>query len=276
MKCAGAGADFRGDMRNWFFCGTLLLTLAVGGCSQSLMSMFTPTAESKIGQSFFDDIRVGNFGPIRTALDPIYKDQLTPTMLQEIRNFFGERPVKSIKIIGSNTTTSPAATTYSLAYEYELEGRWVVAQIVLRKLDGRLQIEGMHVTPLTVSVEEKNAFTLTGKTPYHLAFLVSSIAIALFTIGTTIVCWRTPIPRRKWIWRIFVLFGISSLTLNWTTGFIQYQILQIVLFGSGFMKPPYGPMMLQISFPVGAIVFWWRRRAWHNAQTVGAIEKLRE
>jgi phosphoglycerol transferase MdoB-like AlkP superfamily enzyme len=112
-----------------------------------------------------------------------------------------------------------------------------------------------------------NAFTFNGKTILHFAFLILAISAAIFTFVTTIVCWRTTIPRRKWLWRFFVLFGCGSLTLNWTTGAIQYQVLQIVLFAAGFMKPFYGPLALQISLPIGAIIFWVQRGTWLKAKT---------
>jgi hypothetical protein len=111
-------------MRNWFSCGTIVFALALCGCdSQSLMTAFTPTAESNAGQTYIDDIRKGNFSAVRATIDPAYKDQLTETVLQEIRRLFPASSVRSVKIIGSNTVKSPTAVTYGLTYEYELGGR---------------------------------------------------------------------------------------------------------------------------------------------------------
>jgi hypothetical protein len=252
-------------MRKWLLCGTIALALVISGCdSQSLMNAFTPTKEAKIGQAFLDDIRAGNFGPVEAAIDPVYKPQLTVALLQDIRRIFGGQPHKSVKIIGSRTIKSPSFTAYALTYEYELGNRWIAAEIVLENIGNRTQIEGIHVTSMAQSVEQFNAFTFAGKNAAHFIFLIVAVAIAIFSIGTTIVCWRTPIPRRKWLWRIFVLLGLVTLTLNWTTGEIRYQLFSFLLFGAGFTKQLYGPLMLQIGLPVGAVIFWIRRRAWLN------------
>src|SRR6185295_10348348 len=96
----------------------------------------------------------------------------------------------------------------------------------------------------------------------QLLFLAATIAVGAFTIGTAIFCWLSPIPRRKWLWRIFVLLAFGTLSLNWTTGEIRYQLVYLLLLGAGFSKPFYGPALLNIGLPVGALLFWWQRRAW--------------
>jgi hypothetical protein len=73
----------------------------------------------------------------------------------------------------------------------------------------------------------------------------------------------TPMARRKWLWVIFAMLGFTSLNLNWTTGQLSYEFLTVIApparagTGSGF----YTPWNVQIGLPLGAIVFWLRRRA---------------
>ena len=239
--------------------GTILLALGLVGCD-SLIKNFIPEKPAAQGRAVFDGMRKGDYRPLLTVVDPALRAKLTPDLLEKMRGVFGKQ---SVKTVGSNTNTSPDAKTYNLTYEYELGDRWVIAQIVLLALQGgRTQVEAVNVTPMSRSIEDINAFTFSGKSIVHPIFLAAALLIAAFSITTAVVCWRTPIPRRKWLWRIFVLVSFGSLSLNWATGELRYQIFNFLLFGAAFTKGFYGPVLLTLGFPLGAIVFWWRRKAW--------------
>jgi hypothetical protein len=252
-------------MRQWFLPAALLLALALSGCdSQKFMNALTPEKESKAGQAFIDDIRTGNFAPVLSAIDPQLAPQLNADLLGRMRALFGGQSVKSVKVVGSHVNTTPEFKRYSFVYEYELTKQWLIADIVLQPVKGHLQIEGFHAQQMSQSLEQFNAFTLQGRGAKFLIFLGLTVLFSVFVIATTIVCWRTPIPRRKWLWRIFVLVGITQFTLNWTTGDLGFQPLQINLLSAGFIQQLYGPIILQLGVPVGAIMFWIRRRKWLN------------
>lgn len=250
-------------MRKWFIPGAMLLALALFGCDkQKLMMRFVPEPENKVGQAFIEDIRTGNFAPVLAATDPALAAQMNTDLLKRLQALFGGQSVKSVKVVGSHFNKTPEFTRYSFAYEYELTKQWLIADIVLQPEKGHLQIEGIHAQQMFQSLEQINAFTLTGRGAKFLIFLGAAILVPIFIIGTAIVCWRTPIPRGKWWWRILVLFGVTSFTINWTTGAVQFQILSINILGAGFTQELYGPMILQVGAPVAAILFWIWRRKW--------------
>ena len=66
---------------------------------------------------------------------------------------------------------------------------------------------------------------------------------------------------RKWPWVLFILFGIGSLAVNWTTGETQVSALALRLFSISISGALYGPWVLAVSFPLGALVFLFRRKA---------------
>lgn len=250
-------------MPKWWLSGVVLLALALWGCdNQKLISAMTPEKESKAGQAFVDDIRTGNFAPVLSAIDPKLAPQLSADLLGRMRALFGGQAVKSIRVVGSHVNITPEFKRYSFVYEYELTKQWLIADIVLQPVNGHLQIEGFHAQQMQQSLEQLNAFTLRDRSTKSFIFLGLAILIPLFVIATAIVCWRTPIPHRKWLWRIFVLVGISQFTLDWTSGSMGFQPLQINLLGAGFMQQPYGPVILQLGIPLGAVLFWIRRRKW--------------
>jgi hypothetical protein len=86
------------------------------------------------------------------------------------------------------------------------------------------------------------------------------IIIPLFIILSIIYCFKTPL-KRKWLWILFMLFGIISFKLNWTTGDFELQLLNIRLLGAGFSRSgTVAPWILSFAVPVGAILFWIKKR----------------
>jgi hypothetical protein len=258
----GSGMGYR------IVCGIVFLTLALCGCDQqALIQKITTPEQDKVARIYFEDVRTGNFEPVRTAMDPAYRKQMTPELFRTMREVFGTHTVKNISIVGARVVAQkfigkPGATIHVMTYEIDMGDRFVIGEVDLQDVDGHLQLEGLHVQAASRSIEQENAFSFSGKTIGYFIFLALTILIPIFAIVTEITCWRTLIPRHKWLWRIFVLLGITEFTLNWTTGNIQFLPLQISLLGAGFNQQPYGPLILQIGLPLGAILFWFRRRKW--------------
>ena len=65
----------------------------------------------------------------------------------------------------------------------------------------------------------------------------------------------------KWPWALFILFGIGSFRINWTTGETQLSALALRLLGASVTGTLYGPWILSVSFPLGALAFLFRRKA---------------
>ncbi len=58
--------------------------------------------------------------------------------------------------------------------------------------------------------------------------------------------------------------------VNWTTGAFGYQPISISLLGvSGGAAGPYAPLVISISFPLGAVMFWFRRKNFIKNNKIG-------
>lgn len=249
-------------MRNLYLACAILAALMLCGCdTQYWINRFTPQPEAKIGQQFIDDIRVGNFGPVRRAMDPQWASQID-TALPRIKSLFPPGTPKNVKVVSANTIHGDGFITYAIGYEYQFPNDWFYGEILLQRKGANLSIEGLHVNQMQRSLEEANDFSFNDKSALHYIFFSIALFVPVFTLISAIACWRFPIPRRKWFWRVFVLFGFVGFTMNWTTGAINIQLIQFLLLGAGFKKTFYGPVLLQIGIPIGALLFWWRRRSW--------------
>ena len=102
-----------------------------------------------------------------------------------------------------------------------------------------------------------------GKSITHFAFYAATVFIPLFILFALVQCIRTPMPRRKWMWIIFILIGVTEFQFNWSAGEIGFQALNISLLAAGFAKlSPISPLILKAGIPLGAIVFLLERSRW--------------
>jgi fatty acid hydroxylase family protein len=156
-----------------------------------------------------------------------------------------------------------SSVTTAVTFEYEFSGKWLQASVVLQDKGNGIHIAGINVIPLPNSLENTYKFTLNDKPAINYIFLAATCIVPIFILVALIVCIRTPIPRKKWLWVIFILFGFMSVHLNWTDSTVNINPLYFNIFGAGFMRSsPYSPVILTVSFPLGAILFFLKRRKW--------------
>jgi Phospholipase_D-nuclease N-terminal len=90
--------------------------------------------------------------------------------------------------------------------------------------------------------------------------LAAAAAAPLFTLYALIVCIRTKIERRKWLWILFILFGFGRFMVNWTTGSWDFHIFYAQLLSASAGAAFFGPWIISVSLPVGAVFFLSRRK----------------
>lgn len=244
----------------------MLLVLLTSCDQQSLMQRFVPQAEEAAARAYVEDIRTHNYAPVKAVLDQRISSGAA-SRLQKMTGVMSPSKPLSVKIVGSHTMSFNGETRYDFSWEYEFPGKWVLAQIQMNKRNGKINITAVYFTPMDRSLEQQNAFTLANKTPFHYLTLLAAILFPLFSLATAIVCWRTKVPRRKWLWILFILLGLGQFSLNWVTGEFNLGI-GFQLLGTAWHQELYGPPIIQIGLPVGAMLFWWRRRKWLESPPV--------
>ena len=125
------------------------------------------------------------------------------------------------EMIGCNVNnfgTGGGQKAVNLSYQWSSTNSWYVGNVAWVEQGGHRTVKGMNINPIPASLETLNAFTLKGKGPLHWAFLSLAIFIPLLMLFAAISCCRTRIPKRKWLWMIFVVMGFWQLSLNWTSG----------------------------------------------------------
>jgi hypothetical protein len=248
--------------RGWVVIATVLL---LAGCDQqALMDRMVPKEDVTYAESLIARFPAHDYDGIIAELDPGVVRENTRAKLTEMAALFPAETPLSTHVVGwSRTMTNddPAVTRITLEYQYSRT--WLLAQLVLKKQGTNTIVDSVYVQPIRDSLEHVNRFTFEGRSAKYYAFFALTIAVPLFVLYALIACIRTPMPRRKWLWVLFMLVGVVRLNLDWTTGAVSLMPLYFLLLGSAAFKSGVaGAWVLSTSLPLGAILFMLRRRRW--------------
>lgn len=257
-----------------------LLTLALAclfltSClnEKAVFQKLIPKDDDALARHFIELIRTGEYVVAQQMLAPSLRDDQAIRTLSLIHDKFLHGEPLEIETINYNISTNITASGETrrtiLFYQLHFRGAWVVGNIVLDRVSEGSAIVGFHFYPTKDSLEVINRFTLSGKSPAHYAVLFLCVLIPIFILYSLTVCVLTRV-RRKWLWIIFILFGLVQFRFNWTTGASDIQPISIVLLGSGYHAASFcAPWILNWALPVGAFVFLLRRHKLTTPPVIG-------
>jgi hypothetical protein len=243
------------------FAVVLVLLASLAGCSQdALLQKFASAEDQATAKKYIDHLRAEQFAEIEAVADPGIQGPQLRSTLEQMAQLLPDSEPTAAKLIGAQTLQGAGGITKNLSFEYQFGERWLLLNVATREKDGRFTIIGFNVYPQAQSLQEQHRFTLAGKTPAHYLIFALAILFPLLTLYALILCIRTKMAARKWLWIMLILFGAGKLAINWTTGEWQFMPLAIQAFSASVFSPGYGPWHLAVSLPLGAVVFlFWRR-----------------
>ena len=238
-----------------------LLALVVLACTLAACKpsdFITPQDEST-AKGWIDHLRARHFDVLDKAMEPSLAPDTRAELMSQMADGFPAGEPITVKLVHLQTYSSPQGKLTNLSYEYEFPGRWLLANVSIRTRDGATAIAGLSVALLPSSLEEHYRFGLSGKPAVCYIVLALAILMPSFTVLTLVVCARTRLRGRKWPWMLFILVGIGSISVDWTTGQWDFHVLNFQLLSAGIVSAPFGPWILTAAVPVGALVFLVRR-----------------
>jgi len=178
---------------------------------------------------------------------------------------------ESIKVVGVHENVfhghnDSETTTTNITLEYQFQSKWLLINVATQKKGGVSTVVGFNVNPITDFLENINKFRLVGKNPLQYSVFVLAILIPLFTLYALILCIRTKIEKKKWLWVLFVMLGLAKFSVDWTTGQWGLTPLSFQLLGAGAFAPLYGSWVISISLPLGAVIFMLKRKGLSKQQ----------
>jgi len=241
----------------------LVLLCTLLGCDREAMfEKFIPKDEEAIAKELIAKLSARDYPAVEAKVDKSVQSPEIRAKLEGIAELIPAEAPKSSRTIGAITNQFNGVTDYSLTFEYEYKDLWLVTNVAMRRSNGTVSVTGIHVIPHKQSLETENAFSFNGKTWFHYVVLGLAVAVPLLIIYAIVICARTKLAKRKWLWLLFVAVGVFQIQLNWTTGAWNVQPLYFMLLGAVFTKAaPAAPLILSVAFPLGAVLFLLKRRS---------------
>lgn len=226
------------------------------------MRKYLPQQARADAEAYVNQLREHQLDQIQKEMDPsVSSPGDIGGVLTTMAGLFPTGQPTSVKLVGYNRLETPDGVTRRMTLEYEFPQKWLIADVTIRKKDGAATITGMQVTPLSASLEYLNRFTLKGKSVAQYAMLVLWVIAILLTLFAFSLCIRAKNIKKKWLWLIFILLGVGQVAINWTTNESSFRLFYMQTPPSMANEVMYGPWILSVSLPLGAIVFLAKRRS---------------
>lgn len=237
----------------------VLVAVLLAGCSQrAVLDRLTTPQERQFSEKLIVDLAVGHTQDVSNALAPELRDQLTP-QLPRMRAFLPAGPGTRIRLIEADIQTLNGVRHSYLTYEADQDDRHAMIQIGLQS-NPTSQVTDFYIYRLSDTLDHINAFSLSGKSTLHYAFLTGAAAAVAITFWGLIRIWRAPDVKRRWLWTIGCIFGVGHFAINWTTGAVTVLPLYLQLFSAGGVRPGvFAPWDVSFGIPLVAIIFLVRR-----------------
>ena len=233
----------------------IALCLCFTGCNRAaLVKKVVPQEDEVFARKYVDLLRQRAFDQIEQKLDPSISSSDVRNTLTTMAEMFPAQEPHSTKVVAYNLR-------HSLTLEYEFPDKWILVDMSIKRINNASTITGFRVTPILDSLEHVNRFSLAGKSTVQYAVLGLAVAAPIFTFYVLAVCLKTKNQTRKWLWAIFILVGVGKLGVNWTSGSLIFTPLAVNVPCGGATTTMgfYGPWVVTVNLPLGAILFLRRR-----------------
>jgi hypothetical protein len=223
--------------------------------------------EIALADQCFEALRKHDLAAVAAKLDPSLRNADTMARLEKMASLVPPQdPVSSDIFQGTVTTTNGVRST-RLTFQYLFPKVWLVADFTEGKVGKELLVGNFKVQLMSRSLWELNEISpqaLTFKPAATLLVAGAAIVVPTFILVTAVICLLTPIPwRRKWFWLLFILIGVTELSVDWMTGETSFHLFYFLLLGASLLKGgAYGGWVFSMSLPLGAMIFWVKRPGW--------------
>lgn len=241
-----------------------VLLVCVAGCGTKGMRQWlervTPREDDALARGLIDALLREDYGFLIENMDGRALGDTPEEGLIRLYQYVGHNDLRSVELVGCRVFSSGTRRQSSLTYQLEFPESWYTAGLVIGTNAGVRKAIGFQLKKWPASLAEINRFTLKGKGLVHYVVLLGAIGVPILILCTLIQCVRTRV-KRKWLWIPFILIGIGSAQLNWTTGQLGLQPLSLHVPGAALARGGlYAPWILSVSFPLGAVLFQRKRR----------------
>lgn len=233
-----------------------ILLSFVLGCDQGTQIEKKYPEDTSLSRTYFEFLQSGQYERVENDFDSMITnrsdfrtefDEMVATIPKE--NALSVTP-KWIRI-----DCDHGICVHQIILEYRYKNELLLFNVLIRKAGALSSIVGMNIRVIPESAITASEFRLSDKGFPQYAVLLMAIFFPVFSLYVLVLCIRSKIGLRKWLWAVFILIGVSRLGVNWATGQPNFQLFAIQLFSAAASAETYGPWTVSVSIPLGAILF---------------------
>jgi len=245
-------------------CALAALLLAAGCNRDDMLKKFASDQDEKVARECIDTLRHGKLDELEARLHPSLRTEQAHAEILKMQAAVPAGEPDAVKLVGAWQNVNNGVHSANLTYEYAYGTRFVMMRCATVS-DAAHTIVGIEVRPLPASFDEMSRFKLGGRSAFQYAVLLAAILFVAMSVVALIGCIVDKNLRRKWLWILFILFGIGKLSIDWNTGAWEYSPLNLLLFSASAVSPGYGPWVVSVALPLGAAVYLTRRYLNHRS-----------
>lgn len=237
------------------------LSVVFLGCGQSYdqFQKMVPQAADQFAVEYIHALQKKDLQWADLLINPGVKNEKVMEEIGKISNFLASKDIQSMEMVGFNIVASgPGQVRYNLSYQIQFaDNTYALMNVGLDDVNGSKQIFASQVNAIPASINQINSFGLVGKSVYHYLMLLLLVAVVAAILAAEFLCVKTPL-KHWWmnvLWGVIILFGVCTLSINWTNGQLFLTPLSLLPMGIRIGKNVYAPYVLSAAFPLGAVIF---------------------
>jgi hypothetical protein len=248
----------------------IIILLGVSGCNNPselpLLDIVKPVDE--FARGYISNIISGSLDSCFAKTDPEILTDSFKNFISNANHNLKNVTLKKYNIVDESGTIGVGTDAgkyeyYSLGYEYEMENSYVLFVVNVSKKDGKFSVTACNGSFLQAPLSVLTEFTLKHRSIPQYIFLVITILMPIFILATLFVMLFSKMTIKKKIAWVFIILLISlpRFYMNWGTGQFGFNLININLIDAGYSRPNlYSYWMLYFNVPIGAIIFWVKRK----------------
>lgn len=214
--------------------------------------------EPEVGQSkdFVALMQTRDTPAVRAQINNDYIDANFDLIMERVYLYLPQEAPRNIQPVGYMVRDLSGKRFVFVALEYEFSDRWIIATVTVEPGSAKQAVAGFNVNTYRASLFERTAFRLSGQSVEHYALLGLAVINLIFCAVTLFICIAAPRVRWRFVWIGLILLGVGLMSFNWLEGRMALNLFSANLPPSRFSLSLYQPLIILLSIPLGAILFW--------------------
>ena len=198
-----------------------------------------------------------------SLLSPETKDSGVQQMESMMASFKEVGALQDCHLLNTTNFRTFKGSSWEMIYYLDYEKGFGVADFKIHKEGQGYVVDKFYIKPMHQSLEQSLKFpSLLDVSIEKVIFILFGYLLILLNARTLVQCCYSPL-KRKWLWIIFILAGIGSISIPLDPGysFFHWQILSFHSPIVDLVKNPlWEPWQIRFTLPWGMVVFLVERR----------------